>query len=34
MRRSEAGCSYDCTRDGGLLHSRSGCFAYVGDSAR
>lgn len=28
----EAGCSYDCARDGWLLHSRSGCFVYVGDS--
>jgi len=28
----EAGCSYDCLRDGWLLHSRSGCFVYVGDS--
>lgn len=25
-------CSYDCGRDGWLLHSRSGCFVYVGDS--
>jgi DNA-binding beta-propeller fold protein YncE len=29
---SEAGCSYDCARDGWLLHSRSGCYVYVGDS--
>jgi DNA-binding beta-propeller fold protein YncE len=28
----ESGCSYDCARDGWLLVSRSGCFAYVGDS--
>jgi DNA-binding beta-propeller fold protein YncE len=29
---SEAGCEYDCTRDGWLLHSRSGCYVYVGDA--
>ncbi|MGI8559442.1 MAG: YncE family protein [Solirubrobacteraceae bacterium] len=29
---AEAGCSYDCARDGWLLHSRSGCYVYVGDS--
>jgi DNA-binding beta-propeller fold protein YncE len=29
---AEAACSYDCQRDGWLLHSRSGCFVYVGDS--
>jgi hypothetical protein len=29
---TEAGCSYDCARDGWLLHSRSGCYVYVGDS--
>jgi DNA-binding beta-propeller fold protein YncE len=29
---SEAGCSYDCARDGWLQHSSSGCFVYVGDS--
>ena len=29
---TEAGCSYDCARDGWLQHSRSGCFVYVGDS--
>lgn len=28
----EAPCSYDCARDGWLLHSRSGCDVYVGDS--
>ncbi len=29
---AEAGCSYDCAGDGWLLHSRSGCYVYVGDS--
>lgn len=29
---TEAGCNYDCARDGWLLHSRSGCEVYVGDS--
>jgi hypothetical protein len=29
---SETGCLYDCARDGWLLHSRSGCYVYVGDS--
>jgi DNA-binding beta-propeller fold protein YncE len=29
---SEAGCAYDCLRDGWLQHSRDGCFVYVGDS--
>ncbi len=28
----QTNCSYDCARDGWLLHSRSGCFVYVGDS--
>lgn len=28
----QTGCSYDCARDGWLLHSRSGCLVYVGDS--
>ncbi len=28
----ESGCSYDCTRDGWLQHSRDGCFVFVGDS--
>ena len=29
---TEAGCSFDCSRDGWLLNSRSGCQVYVGDS--
>ena len=29
---SEAGCAYDCLRDGWLQSSRGGCFMYVGDS--
>jgi hypothetical protein len=28
----EAGCSYDCGREGWLQHSRSGCYVFVGDS--
>lgn len=28
----EAGCTVDCGREGWLLHSRSGCYVYVGDS--
>jgi DNA-binding beta-propeller fold protein YncE len=28
----EQGCSADCLREGWLLHSRSGCYVYVGDS--
>lgn len=28
----QSSCSYDCGRDGWLLHSRSGCFVFVGDS--
>lgn len=28
----EQGCTADCLREGWLLHSRSGCFVYVGDS--
>jgi DNA-binding beta-propeller fold protein YncE len=28
----EAGCFADCLREGWLLHSRSGCYIYVGDS--
>lgn len=28
----QAGCTVDCGREGWLLHSRSGCFVYVGDS--
>jgi DNA-binding beta-propeller fold protein YncE len=28
----DAGCLYDCTRDGWLLHSRDGRYVYVGDS--
>jgi DNA-binding beta-propeller fold protein YncE len=28
----EAGCAYDCARDGWLQHSRNGCFVYVGDT--
>ena len=29
---SEQGCAADCLREGWLLHSRSGCYVYVGDS--
>lgn len=29
---TQAGCSFDCARDGWLLSSRSGCSVYVGDS--
>ena len=29
---SEAGCIYDCLREGWLQHSRDGRFVYVGDS--
>jgi hypothetical protein len=29
---SEAGCVYDCLREGWLQHSRDGRFVYVGDS--
>ena len=29
---SEAGCAYDCARDGWLQHSLSGCYVFVGDS--
>ena len=28
----EAGCAYDCARDGWLQHSLSGCYVFVGDS--
>ncbi|HEV3229167.1 MAG TPA: hypothetical protein VGY97_06820, partial [Solirubrobacteraceae bacterium] len=28
----DAGCLYDCARDGWLLHSRDGRYVYVGDS--
>ena len=28
----EAGCAYDCLRDGWLQHSRSGCYVFVGDT--
>src|SRR5205807_419125 len=28
----ESACVYACHREGWLLHSRSGCFVYVGDS--
>jgi DNA-binding beta-propeller fold protein YncE len=31
-RGDEAGCSYDCLRDGWLQTSLNGCFVYVGDS--
>jgi len=29
---SEAGCAYDCLRDGWLQHSLDGCLVLVGDS--
>ncbi|MGB9184429.1 MAG: hypothetical protein WCB67_10210 [Solirubrobacteraceae bacterium] len=29
---SEQGCTADCLREGWLLHSRSGCYVYVGDT--
>ncbi len=29
---SESGCSYDCSRDGWLQTSASGCYVFVGDS--
>jgi hypothetical protein len=32
MAGSEAGCAYDCGKNGWLLHSRDGRFVYVGDS--
>ena len=28
----QSDCSYDCARDGWLLHSANGCSVYVGDS--
>ena len=32
MAGSEAGCLYDCLRDGWVQHSRDGRFVFVGDS--
>jgi hypothetical protein len=32
MTRSQAGCTYDCLREGWLQHSRDGRFVFVGDS--
>ncbi len=32
MAGNEAGCPYDCGRNGWLLHSRDGRFVYVGDA--
>jgi hypothetical protein len=32
LEGNETPCSFDCARDGWLLHSRSGCQVYVGDS--
>src|ERR1700680_1171124 len=32
MSGNEAGCAYDCLRNGWLQHSRDGRFIYVGDS--
>lgn len=29
---NEVGCAYARIREGWLLHSRSGCYVYVGDS--
>lgn len=32
LSANAVGCTSDCVREGWLLHSRSGCFVYVGDS--
>ncbi|HEV2245551.1 MAG TPA: hypothetical protein VGW37_02760, partial [Terriglobia bacterium] len=32
MGGNEAGCAYDCLKDGWLHHSRDGRYVFVGDS--